>query len=103
MVTDLGLKLNEKMNCSINNTSCYLYNGHPLLSDDWDYAFIVEIEDDKKTGRINLVRYDGKEIAVLVSHIGNSGSSTEMFHACESNSVGLMDELRKYLPKQFKK
>jgi len=103
MVYDLNSKANGKMNCSMNNVECYLYDDFPLISkaNDWDYAVIVEVEDSQEVGRVDVVESNGEEIASLVSLLGSG--HTESFHTDRANPSELMDELREYLPEHLRR
>jgi len=101
-LTDLMSKRNGRMNSSPRNVKSYLYCEFPLLDKKCDYAVIVEIEDDGKTARVDAITGDGDEIASLISYITNGKKHVEQTRINPGYDIELVDELREYLPEEFK-
>ena len=101
-LTDLMSKMSGRMNSSPKNVKSYLYCELPLLDKKCDYAIIVEIEDDGKIARVDAITGDGNEIASLISYITDEESHVEQTHINPGYDLELVDELREYLPEEFK-
>lgn len=93
MTIDLNSKFNGRMNSSVDNVEWRLYTNHPLLSKEWDYAVIAEVENDQKNGRISVVDNNGKEIADMTSHLLNDRSMVTTFRAYQSDYPELEDRI----------
>jgi len=92
------------MDASGENVEYYFFNHEPLLTKEWEYAIIVEVEDDQKTGRVSAVWNDGKEIGTLVSHSPKRGTimaGSRDERSCGLSNDVLMQELKRYLPKHL--
>lgn len=92
-------KTDEMINSSRRNFEAHVYKNTPLFDKEWDYAVIVEIEDNEKKARVDYVNSKGEEIASLVSIITDSNSLVQRAHI---NGELSLDKLREYLPDKFK-
>ena len=104
MVDDLISDFDRRINASGDNVKCYLNNDEPLLTKEWSYAIIVEVEDDQKTGRVSAVWNDRREIGTLVLSIIKPGTQIKSFRGngnCNLNSYQLEQLLKGYLPKHL--
>jgi hypothetical protein len=66
---DLDKLLEGRIETNSENVFVKFYTNTPLFQEDnWDYAIIVELEQDKKSGRASIVRENGKIVgSVLIS------------------------------------
>jgi hypothetical protein len=101
---DSSTKIDTIINSS--RAEVYFHKDCPLLDNKWDYAVIVQVEDDEKTARVDLMKNDGREIASLtsciygpISHVQTARINGEL---TDTDPLELVDKLKKYLPKKFK-